>query len=205
MKKSIIFASLFFWSFGTVAFAADKDRLDDLVDQLNGKACRYEVQDGICVRSKPLNFLLRRNDKERCVLDAARALGLLGAQARSAVPALIEALKKYHNVDSGDGLILVRSEIALALGKIGDPSAIRPLMAILDSDDPVTLSASASVFEGYKLKKGTSYGAVARALGMFGPQAREALPILNALMTKEQNELRVDRAMIEAAIKEISE
>lgn len=190
-KKAAMITLLLICSYGAIVFAGSQDnRLNELVNQLNGKTCKYEIQGNACVSRSQFASFFRRSDKEQCVIDAAKALGIMGAQAQSAVPALIEALNKYHNVDSGDGIIPVRSEIALALGQIGDPVAIKPLIAILTSEDSVTLSASASVPAGYKLLQGTSYGAVAKALGMFGPQAKEALPALNALMTKEQGDSR---------------
>lgn len=207
MKKTVFITSMLIWAFATIVFAGSQDnRLNDLLDQLSGKICKYEVRNGVCVQRKPFAYFFRRSDKEQCVIDAAQVLGKMGDKAQSAVTALIEALNKYHNVDSGDGIIPVRSEIALALGQIGDPAAIKPLIAILASEDSVTLSASASVPEGYKLIQGTSYGAVAQALGMFGSRAKEALPALNALMTKEQGGSRTyDLSEIKEAIAKISQ
>ncbi len=115
-------------------------------------------------------------------MDAATALGMMGDRARPAVPALIDALKKYHNVDSGDGFITVRSEIALALGKIGDTSAIKPLSDILASNDPAVLSESASVRSDYKLTERTSHAAVAEALGMFGSLSKEGVKYIIPLL-----------------------
>lgn len=183
LKKISIITALMIWFFSSIVFAGSQgNRLNELIDQLNGKTCKFEMKGSVCINRNPFTSFLRRHDKEQCVIDAARALGMMGAQARSAVPALIEALTKYHNVDSGDGLILVRSEIALALGMIGDQAAIKPLIAILDSDDTVTLSASAAVPSGYNLVKKTSYGAVVDALGMFGPQAKEAVMFIVPLL-----------------------
>ncbi len=193
------------WFFSGTVFSKDQNsRIHDLVDQLNGKRCSCEMRGGVCVQRNLFASFLRRNDKERCIIDAAQALGMMGSEARSAAPALIAALNSNHNVDSGDGILGVRSAIAIALGQIGDPSAIKPLIAILVSDDTVTLSSSASVPAGYKLSQGTSYGSIAEALGMFGPQAKEALPALNALMAKEQNDAYT-RSRIEKAIKKISQ
>lgn len=183
MKKIAIITILMIWSGVAITFANSQDnRLNELVDQLEGKICKYEIRGNACVNRNPLAFFLRRQDKGQCVIDAARALGMMGPEALSAVPALIEALAKYRNVDSGDGIILVRSEIALALGLIGDPAAIKPLIGILDFDDPVILSSTAAVPAGYKLIEGTSSGAVVDALGMFGPQAKEAVMYIVPLL-----------------------
>lgn len=206
-KKIAMMTVLLICLTGGILFAGSQDnRLNELIDQLNGKSCKYELQGYTCVNRKLFASFLRRNDKERCVIDAANLLGMMGEQAQGAVPALIEALNKYRNIDSGDGIIPVRSKIALALGMIGDLSAIKPLIAVLVSDDPVKLSASASVPAGYKLIQGTSYGAAAEALGMFGPQAKEALPVLNGLIAKGQDDLRIYTLVeIEEAIKKIEQ
>jgi HEAT repeat protein len=120
----------------------------------------------------PVGMLLTRNYDERRVVEAAQALGRPGTRSKMVVNALIKALDRYHNVDSGDGLIPVRSEIALALGRAGDPAAIQPLLDVLDSDDEATLSRSASVPPGYEFAKGTSYEAVVKALEMLGVHAK---------------------------------
>ena len=139
MDKIWLIISILFCSFsGALAFANEQDdQLNDLVSQLNGGQCKYKIQGNSFVNRPRFSGVLRRNDNEYCIIDAAQALSMMGPQARSAVPDLIEALNKYHNIEA-DGGIPVRSEIALALGKVGDPSAIKPLIAILNSDDPAT-------------------------------------------------------------------
>ena len=207
LKRITLFTAFLFLVFNAHVFADPQDnRLEELVAQLQGKACKYELQGSSLAHRSLFASFMRRSDKEQCIIDAAKALGMMGVQAQGAVPALLEALANYHNVDSGDGIIPVRSEIVLALGKIGDPSAIKPLIVILASDDPVKLSESSSVPAGYKLVKGTSYGAVVEALGMFGPQAKEALPELNNLLAKERGDVRdYERGRIEEAIRKINQ
>lgn len=207
LKNSVMVTAFLLSLLGTIVFASTQDdRLNELVNQLNGKVCKFEIQGSACVNRPLFASFLRRSDKEQCIIDAAKALGMMEAQANAAVPALIEALNKFRNVDSGDGIIPVRSEIALALGRIGNPSAIKALITVLGSDDSATLSESASVYAGYKLAKGTSYGAVAEALGMFGSQAKEALPELNNLLANGQSDTNdYKRSGIEAVIKKISE
>jgi HEAT repeat protein len=58
---------------------------------------------------------------------AAMELGRLGAEARPAVPLLVECL--------GDGDWLVRRQAAEALGPIGDPVAIEPLIVVVEDRD----------------------------------------------------------------------
>ena len=203
MINKILMYVLSFLLLSTPIVHADdqKNRLNELVDQLKGGSCKFEMQGNACVQRPFFASFLRRSDKEQCIIDSANALGVMGPQAKEAVPALIEALNTYRNVDSGDGIIPVRSQIALSLGRIGEPSAIKPLIAVLGSEDEVSLSSSASVPAGYNLVKGASHGAVAEALGMFGAQAKEALPVLNELLAKGVPE----RRRMEIAVEQIKE
>ncbi len=189
IKKKTIFIITLLLSLCAISACADdvSFKLDSLVAQVKGQDCSYQISKGELVKSNPFNFLIRRSNQEQCIIDAAQALGAMGSQARDAVPVLIEALDKYHNIDSGDGIIPVRSEIAFALGRIGDTRAIEPLLNVLNSDDQAVLSESASVPPSYKLKSGTSYEAVIEAVGMFGSKAKQALPILNNLLSKGQD------------------
>ena len=147
--RYIVIVCLLSLSLGNFSFADElKQRLvAELVDQLEGKSCKYEVRGHDCVERSPFAGWSRRHDKEECVVDAAKGLALIGPEAKTAVPALIEALKRNHNIDTGDGIIGLRSEIASALGQIGDLRAIQPLMEVLASDDPATISPSAAVKE----------------------------------------------------------
>jgi len=193
-KKTLLF--IYFSLFSFLAVASADSRIDALVNQLKGGTCKYEISGGALVNRGLTSWLVRRNDKDNCIIDAARALGMLGAQAKPAVGALIKALEQYRNLDSGDGILPLRSEVALALGRIGDNPAIKPLTLALTSEDKLKLSSSALVPEGYELANGTAYGAIAEALGMFGPQAKDALPALEKLMA--DLEKKQSRAYLQA-------
>jgi len=176
--------------FGIVLFMVSQEQL--LINQLNGRGL-----------PNPIAAFITRNYSERRIIEAAQTLGKNGFKSEKVVTALIEGLNKYQNVDSGDGLILVRSEIALALGRIGDPAAIKPLIAILASNDPVTLSATAMVPPGYKLVERTSHGAVAEALGMFGEQAKEAVPYIVPILRYSGFRLEFDSGRAARALGQI--
>ncbi len=122
MYKKIVMITFFSFSlFGTSVFAGGQDgRLKELIDQLDGKTCKFEIQGNTCVNRPPFAAFFRRSDKEQCIIDSARALGMMGSQAKGALPALIEALKKHFNVDTGDGVIPVHSEIEAAIKKINE-------------------------------------------------------------------------------------
>ncbi|HLJ94744.1 MAG TPA: HEAT repeat domain-containing protein [Gemmataceae bacterium] len=89
-------------------------------------------------------------------VQGAFGLGRLGPEARSAVPALMEALKRDR---------LVRQHAALALGQIG-PAA---------SDAVPALCAALSDPEWAVRRQ------AALALGQIGPQARPAIPALQKI------------------------
>lgn len=98
-----------------------------------------------------------RNPSPAAQAQAAFGLSRLGPEARSAVPALIDALTK----DS-----LVRQNAALALGQIGPDArdAVPALIqALSDSEWAVRRQA-------------------ALALGQIGPEARKAIPALQKLI-----------------------
>lgn len=117
-----------------------------------------------------LEAMLRDPDPARQV-QGAYGLSKLGAEAKSAVPALVDRLQ--------NGSVLVRDSAALALGKIG-PDA---------SDAVPTLTAA--------LKDGewTVRRQAALALGQIGPAARSARATLESLADDENNRVR-DAAQI---------
>jgi serine/threonine-protein kinase len=93
-----------------------------------------------------------REGKDDGRWKAAEALGGLGADARPAVPTLIEALAERNAT--------LRWRSAEALGKIGDVRAAAPLVAALSDQDGLVKTEAA------------------KALGRLGPAAREAIPVL---------------------------
>jgi HEAT repeat protein len=88
--------------------------------------------------------------------QAAYGLSRLGSEARYAVPALIDALKKQS---------LVRQNAALALGQIGP-----------DARDAVPALAAALGDSEWAVRR-----QAAIALGRIGPSARPAIPALQKL------------------------
>ena len=73
---------------------------------------------------RPLVVSLRQDDDPQVRAAAARAIGSLGSEARSAVRALIAALD--------DESVNVRASVGLALGLIGDASAVDVMVGELD-------------------------------------------------------------------------
>ncbi|MCL1475467.1 HEAT repeat domain-containing protein [Argonema antarcticum] len=151
--------------------AVKKDKLSALIGQLQGQCCVYEANPyGSCQKkSKPYVPGL----KYRCVSSAARCLGAMGSEAQEAVPDLIEALSTGPNdYSTGDGPIPTRTHIIMALGKIGDPRAVKPLIAALYSPRPTDR------FLGLRssLKPPKGYDGTIEALGLIKPAAVEAVP-----------------------------
>ncbi len=106
---------------------ARNTRLVQLIEQVKGHGCPCDFKNGTCYPRSILAPFTRRHDQELCIIDAAKALGGMGDLAKPAILPLVESLAKYSDVDTGDGILPIRSEIATALGKIGDVSALTAL------------------------------------------------------------------------------
>ena len=72
-----------------------------------------------------------RNYEETCQIYALQQLGKLGPGARSAVPELIEIFNQIEDHNTGDGVLHLQTTVAKALGLIGHPDAIEPLIGML--------------------------------------------------------------------------
>ena len=100
----------------------------------------------------------------------------LGPKGKPALETLIQKLEGVDQYDTGDGILPFRSAMARAIGKIGDPSGVKPLLAKLKESRPGTQAA------------------IIHALGEIGPASVEAVPdILAFLDTKD--ELLVSNAL----------
>jgi HEAT repeat protein len=82
-----------------------------------------------------------RDDDAQVRTSAAKALGIIGAAAEDAVPALIEALSK-------DDDLRVRASAAVALRKIG-AVAESGLIKTLQNPDPIRQRAAANALRGF--------------------------------------------------------
>ncbi len=105
----------------------------------------------------------RMDEKLQALAEVRKAPG----DRKAAVPALVEILKQAPRA---------RGQAAVALGEIGDPAAVKPLIAALDdkSQDRDTLDAKRFI---------------ADALGML--RAKEAVPALKELVTSPDGYLQV--------------
>ena len=190
-KRLLILASLvLILSLGYVYLnyspkVSDKNqKIKLLTRQLEGETCAFvphyneDCQPASTFEKWQCNISIR-NCKKECISLAARCLSDMGSEARSAVPALIDALENYPNYDTGDGIIYLRSQIAIALGAIGDEIAISPLIEILESEDKMEVSISGIPS---RWNNGSSYPEVVRALGMFGEKAQAAIPKITSLL-----------------------
>ncbi len=136
----------------------------DIWMEQDGHFRQYAIRESRTAGPPALPFLLRLlemeiEDGERC--DAFRTLGDLGPVARSAAPALIEAM------DHPDAR--VRRAAATALARIdAEPElAIPALLAGLNDEDKWVRAGSAA------------------ALGALGPEAKSSVPALTQVLTDE--------------------
>lgn len=134
---------------------------------------------------------------------AAQVLGQLGADASSAAPALLEALKADD--------VSLRREAAGALGAISPPESVMPQLreALEDEDVLVRVAAAAALWKIerspttivpflvgiVKDKRSPGRAAAAAVIGDIGKPAQDALPALRgAAQEKEFHGLRVAAA-----------
>lgn len=173
-------------------------KLDRLVEQLGGGCCRYSTlptdaqPDSTCKPQFPVTGKLLYG-APYCVQWAANCLGEMGPEARSAVPALIAALRGgQNNFDTGDGVIPARDSIAVALGKTRDPRALAPLFEALANPKPIENSGS---------PKPAGEEAALEALGYLGEPALPEVPRIASYLSRpnrDPSERHVARAAAEA-------
>jgi HEAT repeat protein len=114
-------------------------------------------------------------------LNAAIALNRLGPDARPAVPALLKALEDKQNNTYIPGFNLsIRETLLQGLGRAsaGSADAVEALSQALQADSlpPLILKPCRA--------------AAARALGDVGPEARSAVPLLQAALKDDNGKVR---------------
>lgn len=170
--------------------AAAGDAVDDFVAAARNAGCSPppgpcgEGRLGRLPGARLIGGLFARgpHSPHACVAAVARCLQERGPAARSAVPALVRVLAEGPNdYDTGDGIIAARSEVAAALGAIGDPSAIDPLAGALRDARPAEAGPGARTSE-----EPAARVALLDALGRFGPAAAGARGLV-ATVLRERN------------------
>jgi HEAT repeat protein len=132
----------------------------------NAAACLAETGERATPAVAQLAAMLSRDSNGKCRVQAALALGEIGPAAKTAVPLLVERLGK-------DEQELVRTCSAAALGKI-------------HSDPEVAIPA---LMDAFLRELHTDTQAVMMmSLAQFGPQAKRAVPILQAAAKDPQNQ-----------------
>lgn len=156
---------------------SEAELLTKLIKQFNGDGYYYDKLGNKRPRLYQMGFPYDIEYKT----GAAIQLGNMGKKAQLAVPLLLKELENGPNdFETGHGLIRYRSEIALALAEIGDPRAIPILIEKLKAHERVaqigpTILASS-------LATGVDHEAEIEALGMFGPQAKAAIPVIETFL-----------------------
>ena len=181
-----------------LACAPPAFEIDTLIAQLENRTCRYSDDPSApCSKLSFGSAWLRRFDptsRYRCVVGAARCLEHRGPAATAAVPALLRVLREGPNdYDTGDGVIPARSAVASALGAIGDPRAIDPLAAALANAVPADRGPGALVS-----REPAAVGAIAEALGRFGPAAGRHWEPVAALLRSRASDTSFFEAQREA-------
>lgn|GEM_PF-5819376 len=169
------------------AAAGAQDKAARLIEQLQGKAAYYDAN------GSDQGFFASwttRNYNENVRIFAARQLPatVTAANRDKVVEALIKALKTgADDRDTGDGILLNRTEIAFALAKVGDNRAIKPLLqALLGREKLPMINAKAGPKE-IILKKTSANLNIIKALGCFrGLEAGNAAALMEQFLIFEQ-------------------
>ncbi len=103
----------------TVATLIEQARGDQLHWNRNGEPATFWEQQ------------THRYYKQSCQIYALKQLGELGLEARSAVPELVELYLELEDDNTGDGVLCLQSTAGIALGLIGHPDAIEPMIGML--------------------------------------------------------------------------
>ncbi len=121
-------------------------------------------------------------------MNASMALFKLGKQASAATPALLKGAKDEENDNNlGSFMVTIREQMVLAVGttSAGSEEYVKPLLEIVTTTEQDRLRTTA-----------------VRALGLIGPSARAAIPVLTALQKIPneglQKEVKYSLELIEA-------
>ena len=137
------------------------------VDALGQHRIEMELNDGLIAALDDANPSARA--------AAARTIGLLGD--RSALPLLLNHLQAESDILAGE-------QIGWAIGQLGDPTAVQPLLAALESDNEALQSRSAYALG--LLRADEAVPALAQTLETGGAMAqRRAAEALGAIGTSE--------------------
>ncbi len=177
-----------------------EERVRKLIRQVRGEAFywdRFGQEYGWFASWTTRNFEISGR------IAAAHLLGQMGSVASAAVPALIDVLLTGPNdIDTGDGILPLRSTVVKALGAIGEPAAIPPLIDKLKIREPCSLSPGASLgHPPVTPAVGVGHAAIVEVLAGFGPLARPAIPVLEDLASTTTD--AGFRALVEDALQKI--
>jgi HEAT repeat protein len=146
-----------------------------LRDVSRGQSTKYSAQ-GLATGGPGVVRALRQNlssDQIKYRVDAARSLGVIGPDAKAAVPDLIGALRDPDRE--------VKMAAIFALGEIGPAAgdAVEPLMRVATD---------------YEKDPGTAMMAI-DALGRIGPAAQRVVPVFTAMMRAPRHQAWAHVAM----------
>jgi len=162
--------------------------VENLIRQFEGKAYYWNH-----LREEPglVERLLQRLEGPTAQFTAAEMLGDMGPAAVESVPVLLdEFVHGSNDIDTGDGVLPIRSSVAIALGKIGDKQAIEPLMEKLKVQEKSAFGPGYSGGTVSSQPLGVGHHAIVKALGMFGSDAKPALPLIRSLQETADERLR---------------
>ena len=175
--------------------------IDQLIDQLNGKSCDFEMEpvklDCLVYSPGPLMSGSTAKSVRDCECRgwAARGLAERKTEAGPAIPALIKYIKNGPS-DFNDGRKCSQclSSVISAAGTIHDPAFVPALISYLESP--------AGDYARFGMDWGRASGILPaiETLGSFGPAACGAAPALKKYLTKQRLEHNSDVDMRRPAL-----
>lgn len=187
LKKAEIVVLLVLCLFSQNLTAEAQEKVDKLIEQLHGKAAYYDQ------KGEPLGFFaswtIRHYEEATRIYSAKLLPGLVTpANKEKILNALLVALEHgSDDRDTGDGIILNRTEIAFALARWGDERAVRPLLRVLTSREKLPMINAKAGPAEIKLKNSSSNLNIITALGTFrGSEADFAASMMELILVTPQ-------------------
>jgi len=221
---NLTFAALFLGLLGAAMFAPKRVPLEktveNLMQQVRGEAIHWD-RDGKIPGWNWEDMFLNPHGEQTAKTIAIRDLARMGPRAQGAVAELQCLLQAHGDFTPGKGVISYRSDIARALGMIGDPSSIDVLIDLLvlkaqTPDDPKTLNPSTwhgmeglawhskSMMRQYRIKHHLGYGrgpeGIIDGLVLFGKEHHEGIRARLLELKDELDSIDLNNRWVERAI-----
>lgn len=150
---------------------------DVLLSQFAGKGCPFwserasqsyrwmETDRANCEKTGFFRRYSRRHFEQTCIVSGAFCLLELPEVSDRALKTLSEFLERGpSDIDTGDGILRIRGNVAIVLALLAGPKSIPVLNVALSRNDPAVSSLGGSFPPQYRFASGTSRELIQQAL-----------------------------------------